>query len=238
MLQVPTKQGNDATPRWQPVFRLWPALLAVGHACRAHYCPLTTLTGLGGGGGGGGVGGADSSSCLSPGSPHISSHPKSLGSSSSPSLPPLTATTGSLHGHAHSTAHRSVGGCGGVCGEGAVGSCRDLAAAFSWPRIIQGVKAAELQAQAAPSWVAAPPTTSRDKVSGGRPSRRARHQPRAAKKLFRMTPCWLWSPTMMQVGSLQQPAHHRIVKAEDLPVGKWQRRAKSNTYLMRVGAAL
>jgi hypothetical protein len=80
---------------------------------------------LGGSSGDGGVG---SSSCLYPGSPHLSSHPSSPPGTPIPSVHPPVPTIAVLLAASHCTKHRSVAGaCGGVGWMRTMGSCKDLA---------------------------------------------------------------------------------------------------------------
>ena len=65
-------------------------------------------------GGCGGDGGIASSSCLCPGSPHLSSHPSLSPSIPSTSVPPPAPTIAVLLPGSHCTGHKSVAGFGGV----------------------------------------------------------------------------------------------------------------------------
>jgi hypothetical protein len=109
-------------------------------------------------GGCGGDGGIASSSCLCPGSPHLSSHPSLSPSIPSTSVPPPAPTIAVLLPGSHCTGHRSVAGFGGVGWMQAVGSCGYLALPSQPPPTTPRVQAAELPAQAASSWALVSPT--------------------------------------------------------------------------------
>jgi len=117
---------------------------------------------LGGSSGDGGVG---SSSCLYPGSPHLSNNPSSPPGTPIPSVHPPVPTIAVRLAASHCTKHRSVtGACGGVGWMRTMGSCKDLALPSQLPPSMPAtprVHTALLPAQAASSWALASTTANR-----------------------------------------------------------------------------